>query len=100
MHYDVAVIRKMAKTLYSRASWTVVFWTFSGIIGGVYAGVHLQRTAYEGDPQRDLLAFIVPCGLVFGLMGFAIGRSKALEMQFRAQNALCMAEIERNTKRV
>jgi hypothetical protein len=100
MNYDVTLIRKMAAKLYSRAVWTVCFWTFSGMLVGAYAGLGWQRmvegTLFYGEP---MLASLGGCAMALGLIGYAIGRSQDLDMQFRAQIALCVAEIERNTTR-
>ena len=100
MNYDVTLIRKIAAKLCSRAVWTVCFWTFSGMVGGAFAGFGWQRmvqgTLFYGE---TMLASLGGCAMALGLIGYAIGRSQAIEMQFRAQIALCVAEIERNTTR-
>jgi len=99
MNYDFTVIQRKATELYLRASWAVVVWVASGVIAGAYAGLRLQEMVYEGDPRRELVAFIMLSALLLGLLGLVVGRSRELELRFRAQAALCMAEIERNTRR-
>jgi hypothetical protein len=99
-NYDPSVIGSMADHMYARASTQVVRYTVIGIVLGVVlgyiAGVFAYRQLHSDDYSLIIAAVL---GLLGGIEGFAMGRSAALVLRFQAQQALVMAEIERNTRR-
>ena len=98
--YDPSVIGSMADHMYARAANLVVRYSIVGVVLGLIlgyiAGVFAYRQLGSGDYS---LIIAVVLGLLGGIEGFAMGRSSALILRFQAQQALVMAEIERNTRR-
>jgi hypothetical protein len=99
--YDPSVISSMADHLYARASGQVVrsamVGAVFGLVLGYIAGVFAYRQLHSNDYSLIIAAVL---GLLGGIEGFAMGRSAALVLRFKAQQALVMAEIERNTRPV
>lgn len=97
--YDPSVIGTMADRMYARASTQVlrstVVGAVVGLILGYVAGVFASRQLHSDDYSLIIAAAL---GLLGGLEGFSMGRSTALVLRFQAQQALVMAEIERNTR--
>lgn len=97
--YDPSVIASMADHMYARAATLVVRYTIVGtvlgLVLGYIAGVFAYRTLHSDDYSLIIAAVL---GLLGGVEGFAMGRSSALALRFQAQQALVMAEIERNTR--
>lgn len=98
--YDPSVIGTMADYMYARASSQVVRSTIFGVVIGLVIGYVAGAFAYRQLHSNDL-SFVIALvlGLLCGIEGFAMGRSSALLLRFQAQQALVMAEIERNTRR-
>ncbi|CAN5324813.1 hypothetical protein BH09GEM1_BH09GEM1_33500 [soil metagenome] len=97
--YDPSVIGKMADHMYARAATQVVRYavvgTVFGLVLGYIAGVVAYRQLHSDDYSLIIAAVV---GLLGGIEGFSMGRSTALFLRFQAQQALVMAEIERNTR--
>ncbi|MDQ2667963.1 MAG: hypothetical protein M3Z05_18460 [Gemmatimonadota bacterium] len=97
--YDPSVIGTMADHMYARAKGQVVRSTIIGVIVGLVLGYLAGAFAYRqlhSDNYSLIIALIL--GALCGVEGFALGRSSALLLRFQAQQALVMAEIERNTR--
>ena len=98
--YDPSVIGTMADHMYARAAGQVVRSTVIGVVLGLVIGYIAGAVAYHQFHSNDYsLIIALVLGLLFGVEGFAMGRSSALILRFQAQQALVMAEIERNTRR-
>jgi len=98
--YDPSVISSMADHMYARAASQVVRSTIIGVVLGLVLGYIAGALAYRALESNDYSLIIAGViGLLGGLQGFALGRSTALALRFQAQQALVMAEIERNTRR-
>jgi uncharacterized protein YacL len=98
--YDPSVIGTMADHMYARASSQVVRSTIIGVVVGLVIGYIAGVFAYRQLHSNDYsLVIAVVLGVLCGIEGFAMGRSSALILRFQAQQALVMAEIERNTRR-
>jgi NhaP-type Na+/H+ or K+/H+ antiporter len=98
--YDPSVISSMADHMYARASRQVIRSTIVGAVLGVVlgyiAGVFAYRELHSNDYSLVIAGVLALLG---GIEGFAVGRSAAHHLRFQAQQALVMAEIERNTRR-
>jgi uncharacterized protein YacL len=98
--YDPSVISSMADSMYARASRqairTTIVGAVLGLVLGYIAGVFAYRELHSDDYSLIIAAVLALLG---GIEGFAVGRSSALLLRFQAQQALVMAEIERNTRR-
>ena len=97
--YDPSVISGMADHMYARASRQVIRSSIVGaVIGlvlGYIAGVFAYRQLHSDDYSLIIAAVLAVLG---GIEGFAVGRNAAVLLRFQAQQALVMAEIERNTR--
>ena len=98
--YDPSVISSMADHMYARASSQVIrssiVGAVLGLVLGYVAGVFAYRELHSDDYSLILAAVVALLG---GIEGFTVGRHAALLLRFQAQQALVMAEIERNTRR-
>lgn len=97
--YDPSVIGSMADHMYARASTQVARYSIVGSVVGLVLGYVAAAFAYQqlhSDNYSLIIAAVL--GLLGGVEGFAMGRSSALALRFQAQQALVMAEIERNTR--
>ena len=92
MDYDRSVIVQFADRLYRRARSTVAFYTFLGIILGLFVGFGLAAMA-----KNPIL--IVAGIAIVGVLGFSFGTEKAFQFRLQAQQALCLAQIEANTRK-
>lgn len=92
MEYDRSIIVQFADRLYKRARSAVVFYTFLGIILGLFVGFALAAVAKS---PILILAGIV----IVGVLGFSYGTEKAFQYKLQAQQALCFAQIEANTRK-
>ena len=97
--YDPSVIGSMADHMYARAATQVVRSSIVGAVVGLLlgyvAGVFAYRELHSNDYSLVIAAVL---GLLGAIEGFSMGRSAALVLRFQAQQALVMAEIERNTR--
>ncbi len=87
IQYDPAVIGLLAKRLYRRAVFVLVFWP---VIGVLAFGVNGYNDG--GAPGAALGA------AVGALLGYLFGTLRSMTLKARAQNALCLAKIEENTR--
>ena len=90
MEYDADVIRTFAKQLYTQAGRVVAVYTVLIGLVGMGGGV----AAAQGE--FGIAAII---GLIIGgLLGYAMGTSRAFRLKLAAQTALAQVQIEENTK--
>ncbi|MFI4920306.1 MAG: hypothetical protein ACHQAZ_01540 [Gammaproteobacteria bacterium] len=92
MEYDKKIIEQFADKLYKRANSTIITYAFLGVLVGLFLGL-----AAFGVTKSGLL-FLLSL-VVSGFIGYAIGSDKAFNLKFQAQSALCLAEIETNTRK-
>lgn len=97
--YSASIIGAMADRLYRRAIFCEVFYTLTGLVVGIAAGV--QAMAYVSQNVSDGDQLAIGAVLVLTLIGLAIGYEfgsrAALRLRFQAQQALVLVEIERHT---
>ena len=101
--YDPELIRKYADRLYRQANTLIAVFIICGAAIGVFLGFRfvLPLTfALRLDP--NLSSLIVPlAGLVAGvLVGLLVGINCAFRIKLQAQTALCLLQIEENTRRL
>lgn len=84
--YDKKIIVEFADRLYKKAGSIVAIYTLAGAAVGIFAGLGMKSA------PAALIA-----GLIFGALGFYIGKEKAFTLKLQAQTALCQAKIEENT---
>jgi VIT1/CCC1 family predicted Fe2+/Mn2+ transporter len=88
IQYDKSVIQKFAQTLYNKAdSLQMVMGFIGGFIGAIVGGMS----------GVGVIAVIL-CGLIGIALGYYIGSSMGLNYRIEAQKALCLAQIEENTR--
>jgi hypothetical protein len=87
IQYDPAVVGQLAKRLYRRAVFVLFFYPALGVL-------LLGLNGYTSGIKHGVVIGAV-LGAFFGYL-FATLRSMTLKM--RAQNALCLARIEENTR--
>lgn len=95
IQYDSKVIFQFADRLYKQAAQVVASYAaVGGLIGlGIGAGAGLMLRAPGGALADGIIV-----GLFLGAMGYAMGQQKAFELRLQAQQALCQAKIEENTR--
>ena len=92
--YDTSIIQQYADKLYSEANFVIFIWTTVGIIGGALAGG--IGGAYF---KYNIGISAVIAAIIFGAIGFAIGRGSSFSLKLQAQTALCQMKIEENTRK-
>lgn len=95
--YDENIIQRFADTLYKQARTIEITYALVGFLvgfGGVWGGA--LATTNKAD---EYLVFGIVAGLLCLLVGLMLARPKAFLMRLQAQQALCFAQIERNTRR-
>ena len=86
VQYDAQVIQEFADSLYSRADAIIAGYAVVGGVLGLLAGAVMGGGA-----------MLIIVGAVGGAIGYATGVQKAFLLKLQAQQALCQAQIERNT---
>jgi hypothetical protein len=86
--YDPKIIYEFAARLYSKANTVITIYTIIGALIGGILGYGVKRGG-------GLLFGLV----VFGFIGFYLGREKAFWLKLQAQTSLCQAKIEKNTRK-
>jgi sulfite exporter TauE/SafE len=92
--YDPQILQTFANKLYSRANGIIAAWTLIGVIAGGVGGVALESAIRTGNAAVIAAGAAVLCGV----LGFAIGSSRAFLLKLQAQQALCQRQIELNTR--
>lgn len=90
--YDPAIIQKFADRLYAQANTVIVLCSLVGVAGGGVGGYVVATPA-----TKSTCAVIG--GVIFGLLGLAIGSGRAFLLKLQAQVALCQKQIEENTRK-
>lgn len=89
MNYDKKIIQEFAEKLYAQAELAVVLYT---VVGGLFGTAGSKIISGHN--------LIVVIGAVAGaIIGFALGRERALALKVQAQTALCQMQIEENTRK-
>lgn len=93
MSYDPKIFRDYGQSMYHSARLTQLLFATIGTLVGLALGA--------GVFHRSLLKVIgtLAGGAVGGFTGFRYGGVRATEIRAKAQAAMCLAEIEQNTKR-
>lgn len=95
VEYDEAIIKQFAQRLYSQSKSITMRHFFIGIFAGIIifgAVSDALSGTYDG--------LIVSMGaLVGGFMGFGSGQNRTAELRMQAQQALCQAKTEENTRK-
>ena len=99
VEYDSTVLQKFADRLY-RAAEMVVFWTAAKYtVGGFLVGVISAAVDYYAEHTTAHFAVAtIPVSVVGLALGIRIGRERAFDLRFRAQQLLVQLQIERNTR--
>jgi predicted lipid-binding transport protein (Tim44 family) len=90
--YDPDVIKEFARRLYVRAGWVELLSLAAGAIIGLVFATPFARGEFGQN------AFIVGIFLG-GIAGYFYGSQKSFMYKLLAQQALCQAQIEENTRR-
>ncbi len=92
MNYDPTIFRDYGRSMYRSARLTQLLFSAIGTLLGLALGA--------GVFHRSLLRVIgtLAGGAVGGFTGFRYGGVRATEIRAKAQAAMCLAEIEQNTK--
>lgn len=88
--YDPSVIHDFAERMYRSAFNVLVFAVIAGVIGGFVGGYALGG----GKAFWGVLGAILGC-----VVGYFVGLERGFWLKLEAQRALCLAEIEANTRR-
>jgi hypothetical protein len=101
--YDGEVIEEYARRLYDRVAWVIVTTTFvyaGAAFLAVLAWVKLVEYAGAGrvGQLESPVTWYILAAAVGALLGALRGNSKAFNRKLEAQRALCLVQIERNTR--
>ncbi len=86
--YDPKIIYEFAARLYSKANTVIAIYTIIGALIGGILGYIVGRVV-------GLLFGLI----IFGAIGFYLGREKAFWLKLQAQTSLCQTKIEENTRK-
>lgn len=95
VQYDPSVIHKFAQRLYDRALLSTIAWAIGGVVIVGIAGKAMSVSLNVNDGSLTAVSAVV--GLVVGLM---IGSHRSFMLKLQAQQALCLLQIEMNTRPV
>jgi hypothetical protein len=85
--YSPDTVQRLATRLHRRAVFVTVLWPVIGILAGVFTGLEIAGN----------VAPVV--GAVIGtVVGYLIGSMRCLYYSVQAQKALCLKQIEENTR--
>lgn len=97
IQYDEGVVQQFAELLYKKAKSIETIHSILGILIGLFAMPALLGMLGSGSEDAVKVGMVL--GILFGfLFGRHIGASKSLQYRVEAQQALCLAQIERNTR--
>ena len=94
--YDETIIYTGVERLYSRANTRIATYTLLGVGIGLSTGYVIAGLL--GEIAQGRMPYEVLCILLFGGIGFSIGRDRAFVLRLQAQTALCQVKIEENTR--
>jgi hypothetical protein len=92
MNYDPSILVAFAMRLYSQANSIIALSTILGVISGAAAGGIVLSALNAGTVGVAIGA------LLFGLLGYMIGRERAFRYKLEAQRTLCALQTEINTR--
>jgi hypothetical protein len=95
VQYDPTVIHKFAQRLYDRALLSTIAWAIGGVVIVGVAGKAMSVSLNVTDGSLTAVGAVV--GLV---IGFLIGSHRSFMLKLQAQQALCLLQIEMNTRPV
>jgi hypothetical protein len=87
--YDSDLIQKVADQIYSSADSIINLSVLLGVLIGASAGYGLVQ---------DMLGAVAGA-VIAGSLGYAIGAERSQKLKFEVQLALCLAELEKNTRK-
>ena len=87
--YDPDVIQQFADNLYTKAKSIIQSYTLMGVIPFGFAGFIM------GGPVFGVIGAVTG-----GIIGYSIGKEKALAHKLQAQTALCQVQIEKNSRQI
>jgi hypothetical protein len=92
--YDPKIMEEHSRNMDQSAKITAVLYSGAGVVVGFALGAGLFHVG--------LLKVIstLAAGAVGGYTGYRYGKVRTTELRSQAQTSLCLAEIERNTRRV
>lgn len=88
--YDPKIIFDFADRLYQKANRIIALYALIGAALG-FLGGHLI------SDKGNIPSFISL--VIFGAIGYSLGKEKAFQLKLQAQTALCNARIEENTRK-
>ena len=94
--YDATIIYAGVERLYARANTRIATYTLLGVGIGLSIGYVIAGLLGEFDGGR--MPYEALCILLFGGIGYSLGRDRAFVLRLRAQIALCQVKIEENTR--
>jgi hypothetical protein len=94
--YDETIIHAGVERLYARANTRIATYTLLGVGIGLSMGYVLAGLL--GEVAEGRMPYEALCILLFGGIGYSIGRERAFVLRLRAQTALCQLKIEENTR--
>ncbi len=93
--YDASVIEQFAEALYAQAKFIIIrYCVVAGAIGFV-VGYLIADGARLRGAEAGIGGLVAVAGLV---LGFAAGRARSFTLRLQAQQALCQAQIEKNSR--
>lgn len=95
--YDEVIIYMGVERLYARANTRIATYTLLGVGIGLSIGYVIAGLLGEVGGGRRV-PFEALCVLLFGGIGFSIGRDRAFALRLQAQTALCQVKTEENTR--
>lgn len=91
--YDPAIIQQFADNLYKKAQKIITEFTISGMLISAVLGMFL----YFSPLKNSIIIWVVAIPLP-SFVGYTIGSQLAFSLKLKAQIALCMMQIEENTR--
>lgn len=103
--YDANILQVFVEDLYSQARLIIVTTTikyafFTFVAGGLFAVIADGAHLVDRSTVQNLGTIILVATVIAALIGVAVGRAKAWELKFKAQQLLLQMQIESNTAAV
>lgn len=96
VQYNPDLIQAFANKLYAQARVVEFLYTLLGALLGAASGYLLARFWLD---NQSLGLSTAGGAVILGLLGFFSGQSRSFQLRLKAQQALCLMKIERNTYR-
>ena len=87
MEYNSHVLQSLARRLRRRAVFVMALWPIMGILAGAYIGFENTGNVTE-----------VTGAAVGAFVGYLVGSMRSLYYNVQSMNALCLKQIEENTR--